>query len=210
MTHQTITAAPVRKDTVYDWNRPKAYVIAGRHYNPPTQEEVREYFEKKRSPHPWRVWDAGMRYIAFDRPVDMEFYAPYNNKSTSEIIATPLCGTAGCHAGTAVSIIPDVENILPGVIDKSKIFGEGRAILAAYLTGYAENDVLDQWAHCHPCLWGNYNGECIFYETTVAFGNYCEDEYLITSKRIGIWWLLVARRIVEREKRIELRMRKNV
>ena len=172
----------------YDWNTEHPAVIAGHAYAPPTQNQVSEYFEHTGHPHPWRCWDAGGRYIAFNKDINMRYWSNPNNyvEGLTGAIA-PICGTAGCHGGTAAVIIPN----LTGNTQFYHCYGVN--ILSAYLIGDAEKDKLKTWAFSNPHIWGNSNGDFMFAKTALAFN---KSGNILTSKEIGQWWQEVARRIV--------------
>ena len=192
----------------YDWSKEMPYIIAGKLYNPPSNKEVQEYFEKTGNPHPWRLYDTGERFIAFNREVDMLCYAPVSNLSVRHLFSdydengriiapntfAPLCGTVGCHAGTARMIIPDyTDHHNFKRKDSASGYRYGEIILSTYLMGKNLFVRLDQWAHKEPKLWGNESGYDLFSTEGSAFG--LKDSREISSQVIGKWWQRVAERV---------------
>ena len=181
-----------RNTTSYDWHAKHPQVIAGKLYDPPAQSEVREYYASTGNPHPWRAWDVGSRFIAFNRKVNMKnAISEYIKKQEprSAGIFAPVCRTIGCHAATARIIIPNYTKNY--YLD----YDYGRGILSCYLTGEDATDTLPTWARNHPELWGNYDGEFMFFDNASPFGG-GQSKYVITSKRIGEHWQAVAECLV--------------
>ena len=206
MTQEIKTATTVRNKLPrekYPWGGcNRVIVIAGRKYKPPTQDEVQRYYKEKGHPHPWRCWDTGARFIAFGRKVDMRSWGPdknpnYNYPTTDILgITTPVCGTAGCHAGTAAVIIPN----LTGAEYFEHEFGV--YILSVYLTGARHHQdsivsEIENWAFANCNTWGNQETHNIFSRNTTAFNK--PRGWILTSEQIGRWWQQVAERIARIE-----------
>ena len=205
--NRRVVREPDRTSASYVWrDNTKPLMLCGKLYTAPTQEEVCKYYEHTGNPHPWRCWDAGTRYIAFNRRLDMRDWLPRANYVFNKIyygrkncdingVYAPTCGTAGCHAGTASIIIPDYEKV--NTLNVSYL-EHGKCILSAYLTGDTYSAELTDWASENPELWGNDLGYSMFAKHTLAFD---KPGYIVTSKQVGKHWQAVAKRIAQAENR---------
>ena len=115
------------------------------------------------------------------------------------------CGTVACHAGwykvNEVVNYGHSKYLNKSIgFDKQEIpigFADGATKIAADL-GCSSYDELKVWAHSHPEIWGNDNGNAMFiYEK--AFYPDGKFSGKITLLHIADWWRAVHKRVLELE-----------
>ena len=118
--------------------------------------------------------------------------------NNTSVIHSELCGTVACHAGWYLlarrgkDVIINLDHI-PASEFPVETYING-AILLAQDLGFHDQIDLEDWAGDNPKLWGNTEGQVMFYNEE-AFGK--RNQYGLSVKDIAEHWHTVADRIEE-------------
>ena len=122
----------------------------------------------------------------------------YVNMDSIHVTKMEVCGTTACHAGWYLlakegeNVIIDIDNPPKEFHDK-KTYEIGAELLAQDL-GFDDKLDLEDWAGNNPKLWGNTEGQVMFYSEE-AFGKIKSYAHDLSVEEIAEHWRAVADRI---------------